>query len=76
MEVETERLQPLPLLVRTDALHSVHSYLNGGNRSVLGWLKTLNHARLDKTTDEALFVNINTPEQLAHLNTTTPQGTK
>ena len=72
--VEAERVHPLPLLVRTDAAHSVHSYLNRGHRSVLGWLEELNHTRLSRTADEALFANINTPEQLAHLNTTNPQN--
>ena len=66
--VETKRLHPLPLLVRTDALHSVHAYLNRGKRSVMGWLEELQTARLNRTADEALFVNINTPEQLEHLN--------
>ncbi len=70
--VKTERLHPLPLIIRTDALHSVHNYLARGNRSVLGWLKELNHSTLNRPTDDALFVNINTPEQLEHLNTTKP----
>jgi len=66
--VEAERVHPLPLLVRTDALHSVHSYLKSGNRSVMGWLKQLNATRLHRPADESLFVNINTPEQLEALN--------
>ena len=66
---EAERLHPLPLLVRLDALQTLPDYLAEGRRSVLGWLRTLNHATLSLADQEALFVNINTPEELERLNT-------
>jgi len=66
--VKAQRLHPLPLLVRVDALQTVQTYLGRGSRSVLGWLRELNHTTVVRADDEGLFVNINTPEELRRLN--------
>jgi len=73
--VSAERVHPLPFLVRADALQTLSAYLANGSRSVLGWLTELHYARLSRPDQEALFVNVNTPEQLRLLNASIEPGT-
>ncbi len=70
--VQTDRLQPLPLLVHKLALETLPPYLASGERSVLGWLQQLGMVTLDQRAEAHRFANINTPEQLATLNNTQP----
>ncbi|MFT7304829.1 MAG: molybdopterin-guanine dinucleotide biosynthesis protein A [Candidatus Azotimanducaceae bacterium] len=56
-----KRMQQLIFLARTEALNTISSYLNRGERSVYGWLKTCPH---NVITFENRFDNINHEEQL------------
>ena len=66
--VHTDRLQPLPLLLRQDVLATLPEYLAAGDYSVKGWLKELEYATLDQSEQPERFININTLEELAALN--------
>ena len=70
--VKAERLHPLPLLVKTSALPTLVDYFASNQRSVAGWLKHLSYVALENPGYEQQLLNINTPEQLAALNLSTP----
>ena len=55
-----QRRQPLVLLLRADCLPSLKRYLESGQRSVHGWLETLD-AREVYIGEEDAFRNINDP---------------
>ncbi len=55
--------QPLIMLARTDVLRSIQQYLDGGGRSVRGWVDSENAQRVDFKAGEHFF-NINREDQL------------
>ncbi len=56
-------LHPVFCLMRTALLPSLDAYLRSGGHKVAGWLLQQPHAQAH-FTDEAAFMNINTPEEL------------
>ena len=66
-----EEPEPLYATYRDTALPNLRDYLDGGQRSARGALKTLNVKRIREDAlrridpDAASFININTPEELA-----------
>jgi len=62
--VHLEQRQPLPLLVNAALLPGLTTYLQGGGRSVGGWLTQLGAAEL-KRSDAPAFANFNTPEDFS-----------
>jgi molybdopterin-guanine dinucleotide biosynthesis protein A len=58
-----ERSHYLPVLLKTNLAPSLNHYLNGSDRSVKGWYKTLNHCALPFAASEA-FSNFNKPADL------------
>ena len=60
----TDRAHPLPLLVRKQALDDLATYLDAGERSVMGWLTRLGAATLDCADRAAQFANLNTLNDL------------
>lgn len=65
-------LHPVFCLMKTDLLPSLSAYLRGGGHKVAGWLLRQPHAQAH-FTDQAAFININTPEELE--NFTSQPGT-
>ena len=63
--VATTGAQPHPVftLVRRATFEHLSSFMKGGGRKIDEWYSTLNIAQVD-FADEALFGNINTPEEL------------
>ena len=63
--VATTGAQPHPVftLVRRDTFEHLAGFMKGGGRKIDEWYSTLKIAQVD-FTDEALFGNINTPEEL------------
>ena len=63
--VATTGEQPHPVftLVRRATFEHLTGFMKGGGRKIDEWYSTLNIAQVD-FTDEALFGNINTPEEL------------
>ena len=60
-----ERAQPLVCLIRTRAIRSIRPYLDGGGRSVLGWMNDIAAAELrwqNAAGNDGPFVNLNRPE--------------
>ncbi|MFT4712948.1 MAG: molybdopterin-guanine dinucleotide biosynthesis protein A [Candidatus Azotimanducaceae bacterium] len=57
------RVQPLVLLVRTTAISSIINRLGGHNKSVLGWLESINYVTEDFHDSPTAFQNLNEPSQ-------------
>lgn len=64
-----ERPQYLFLLVRTTACASLTNYLEGGSRSVRGWLELIRASAVGIPELAGSFVNVNTADALAKLIT-------
>lgn len=62
-ETGNPELQPVFCLMKTDLLPSLSAYLRSGGHKVAGWLLQQPHAQAH-FTDQAAFININTPEEL------------
>ncbi|MCE7058240.1 molybdenum cofactor guanylyltransferase [Algoriphagus sp. AGSA1] len=60
-----DRDHPLCMLVHQSLAASLHHYLLGGDRKVLLWLHAQQAVPVTFNGDEALFANLNTPEDLA-----------
>lgn len=56
-------LHPVFCLMKTELLPSLGAYLRNGGHKVAGWLLQQSHAQAH-FTDQAAFININTPEEL------------
>ncbi|MCE2870963.1 MAG: molybdenum cofactor guanylyltransferase [Oxalobacteraceae bacterium] len=65
-ENQTEH-HPVFCLLRRDTLVHLNDYLNKGERKVIAWLLSLDHAQV-LFDDRAAFVNINTPDDLSAIN--------
>ena len=61
---------PVFLLLKSDLQCSLEQYLNGGKRKVDDWLASLNCVDVP-FDDEAAFTNVNTPDDIQALTTTT-----
>lgn len=61
-------LQPVFLLAHRRLAADLASYLDGGGRKVREWLATRHLAVADCSEFQAMFVNINTPAELAQPN--------
>ncbi len=59
------RLQPLIFLVRSELIDSIDIYLTEGNRSVRGWIESLNKVVVDFADTGSDFWNINEESSLA-----------
>lgn len=59
------RAHPLCMLVHRDRFASLQAYLQGGDRKVRLWLKGQKAQPVMFTVEPDLFMNINTPEDLA-----------
>lgn len=64
-----ERAQYLFVLVRTAVCASLTSYLEGGSRSVHGWLEVIGGRAVGMPELAKSFVNVNTTDALATLRT-------
>ena len=62
-----ERLHPVVLLVKREMTAGLREYLADGGRKVHDWFYSLAHCSADFSDQPQAFVNINTPEQLAHI---------
>jgi len=56
---------PLFLALKTSLAKNLHDYLASGQRKVGDWLKSLNSVNVDFSHEPAIFININTPDELA-----------
>ncbi len=66
-ENQTEH-HPVFCLLKRDTLDTLSDYLNNGERKVVAWLLSLDHAQV-AFDDRAAFLNINTPGDLSAINT-------
>jgi molybdopterin-guanine dinucleotide biosynthesis protein A len=57
------RVQPLVLLVRTAIISSIINRLGGQNKSVLGWLESINYVTEDFHNSPSEFQNLNEPNE-------------
>jgi molybdopterin-guanine dinucleotide biosynthesis protein A len=58
------RLQPLIFLAKTQLIDSIRHYLEKGNRSVKGWVESVDYVVVDFASQRAAFWNLNEPSQL------------
>jgi molybdopterin-guanine dinucleotide biosynthesis protein A len=58
------RLQPLIFLAKTQLIDSIEHYLEKGNRSVRGWVDSVDYVVVDFASQRAAFWNLNEPSQL------------
>jgi molybdopterin-guanine dinucleotide biosynthesis protein A len=64
-----ERAQYLFTLVRAEVCSSLAPYLDSGSRSVHGWLELIGARAVGMPELAGSFVNVNTTDALAKLNT-------
>ena len=62
-----ERLQPVFLLIKPTLKDSLQRYLNAGERKIDRWFQQLNRVSVDFSDRPEMFLNINTPDDLADL---------
>ena len=55
-------LQPLPILLRREALPSITEFLAGGGRAIRKWLATVPHRVVDMPELAGCFDSLNLPE--------------
>ena len=67
---EQRQRHPVFLLLKSDLRNSLEHYLNNGGRKVDDWLASLNCVDVP-FDDETAFTNVNTPEDIQALITTT-----
>jgi len=67
---EQRQRHPVFLLLKSDLRSSLERYLNNGGRKVDDWLASLNCVDVP-FDDETAFTNVNTPEDIQALITTT-----
>lgn len=58
------RLQPLVFLVRTQLIDSIEFYLATGDRSVTGWVNSVDNVVVDLSSQQSAFWNLNEISQL------------
>lgn len=58
-------IEPLVCMISNEVIGSLVTYLDSGQRSVLGWLKRQGFVTADYATQSKEFVNINSATQLA-----------
>ncbi|MBQ74870.1 MAG: molybdenum cofactor guanylyltransferase [Gammaproteobacteria bacterium] len=58
------RLQPLIFLTRTQLIDSIEFYLEAGNRTVAGWLNSMDTVVVDLSDQQSAFWNLNEISQL------------
>ncbi len=66
-----ERQQSLCLLVHRDLQAALADFAARGGRAIHRWLATTPHAVADFADTPAAFINLNTPDELAHANDAT-----
>jgi len=64
--VSGEKLQPVFLAARIDLKDSLQNYLASGGRKMATWLQQQNLVKVEFTSHDPLFININTPEELVN----------
>jgi len=64
-----DRLQPVFSLIRVQLQPSLLSFLDAGERKIDRWFGTHRHATADFSDIPNTFINVNTPEELARLDT-------
>lgn len=62
-----KQLQPVFLALKTTLKNNLDSYLKQGNRKIADWVKQQRFVEVDFSEDNAIFLNLNTLEQLADL---------
>ena len=63
-----ERLQPVFCMLRADLLHSLHAFLERGERKIDRWFGEQGYATADFSDMPEAFVNVNTPDEAAALD--------
>lgn len=58
------RLQPLIFLTRTQLIDSIEFYLSTGDRSVTGWVHSVDNVVVDLSSQQSAFWNLNKITQL------------
>jgi molybdopterin-guanine dinucleotide biosynthesis protein A len=71
-----QRPQHLFLLLRSALRGDLRKYLEGGGRSVRGWVETLRTRTVDVSTERDAFMNVNSDDDLASLNATLAGSTR
>jgi molybdopterin-guanine dinucleotide biosynthesis protein A len=64
---DAERLHPVFLCVRRDLADSLEHYLRSGQRKIDTWLGLHRQVFADYSDQPEVFINVNTPEELAAL---------
>lgn len=64
-----ERLQPVYAMLTTHLSDSLAAYLAGGDRKIDLWYQQVGYCEADFRDAKELFVNINTPQELASAST-------
>lgn len=62
-----ERVHPVFLLIRTALQDDLATYLGSGERKIDRWLEQHKLVKVDCSDSADSFLNVNTPEQLIHL---------
>ena len=63
------QVQPIFLALKTSLTQNLHDYLASGQRKVAGWLEPLNSVYVDFSLESSIFINVNTADELAALET-------
>ena len=66
-----ERAQPVYSLIHRDLADSLEQFLRSGERKIDRWHAQHPFAEVDFSKEQSMFVNINTPEQLAEIEART-----
>jgi len=64
-----ERIHPVFIALKTSLKNSMQAYLASGERKIDRWFEQHNWIKVDLSTTPDIFLNINTLEQLAELDT-------
>ncbi len=62
-----ERMQPVYSLIHRDLARNLEKFLSTGERKIDRWHEQHAFATVDFSENQSMFVNINTPQQLAEI---------